>query len=90
MCLFCSGRDTFIHDIPERLVGAVALARENRSDRYVSGGKLLRRAPEGKDYKVYILSTKKSHLLHPDIGREYVNVYFDRFEKNMGDAASGG
>ncbi|WP_302799375.1 hypothetical protein [Parabacteroides goldsteinii] len=84
------GGTTFIHDIPERLVGAVAWPGKIDLTEYISGGKLLWRAPEGKDYKVYILSTKKSHLLHPDIGREYVNVYFDRFEKNMGDAASGG
>lgn len=84
------GGSTFIHDIPERLVGAVAWPGKIDLTKYISGGKLLWRAPEGKDYKIYILSTKKSHLLHPDIGKEYVNVYFARFEKNMGDAASGG
>ena len=40
--------------------------------------------------KYIFFQRKKVILLHPDIGREYVNVYFDRFEKNMGDAASGG
>jgi len=80
---------TFIYDIPEQFVGAVAWPEKIDLAKHISDGKLLWKVPEGKNYKVYILSTKKSHLLHPDIGKEYINVYFDRFEKNMGDAASG-
>ena len=85
-----SGGETFVCDVPKTLVSAVAWPGKIDLTKYLSKGKISWKAPKGKDYHVYVISTKKSHLLHPDIGKEYVNVYFDRFEKNMGEAASNG
>ncbi|WP_029906672.1 glycosyl hydrolase [Prevotella sp. 10(H)] len=84
------GGTTFAYNIPEKFLVAVAWPEKIDLTQYISGGKLVWKIPEGKNYNIYIISTKDSHYLHPDIGKEYVNVYFDRFEKKMGDAVQGG
>ena len=84
------GGTTFVCDIPERFLTAVAWPGKIDLTGSVSKGKLSWKVPKGKEYTVYVISTKNSHLLHPDIGKGYVDVYFDRFEKRMGDAVAGG
>lgn len=78
------------YNIPENFVTAVAWPGKIDLTKYISTGKLSWEAPADSNYTVYIISTKESHLLHPDIGEEYVRVYFDRFEKRMGDAVPDG
>lgn len=47
-------------------------------------GKLTWTAPSSaKSYTVYVTATQPDYLLHPDNGKELVEVYFDRFEQNM-------
>lgn len=84
------GGTTFIYDIPDKFLTAVVWPGKTDLTKYISGDKLLWEVPCDNSYKVYIISTKENHLLHPDIGKEYVRVYFDRFERRMSDAVPDG
>jgi len=84
------GGTTFSCDIPEKFLTAVAWPGKIDLGEHIYDGKLTWKVPEGNLYNIYIISTKESHLLHPDIGTGYVRVYFDRFEKKMGNAVADG
>ncbi|MDR1980152.1 MAG: hypothetical protein LBQ39_00855 [Tannerellaceae bacterium] len=80
----------FTCDIPEEIVTAVAYPGKTDLTRYINDGRLTWQVPGDNAYTVYVISTTAGYLLHPDIGKEYVRVYFDRFEKKMGNAAADG
>jgi hypothetical protein len=89
------GGTTYRRQIPANPVAVVAYGKNNRTltdltGRIPSGGSLSWAAPSGNDYRIYVVTAANSFLLHPDHGKELIGVYFDRFEKRMGDAARNG
>ena len=76
--------------LPEHTVSVVALPEHNQKEKPIDltattgAGKLTWTAPSSaKSYTVYVTATQPDYLLHPDNGKELVEVYFDRFEQNM-------
>ena len=58
---------------------------------YISSeNRLSWQAPSDSDYKIFTITAKEGYLIHPDHGKELIGVYFDRFEKRMGNAAEKG
>lgn len=76
--------------LPQNIVTVVAYPGKIDLNPYISSGKIKWKAPSGKAFKVYIISTKTNYLLHPDFGKELVKSYFDVFEKKAGDYAKSG
>jgi hypothetical protein len=88
------GGATYRRAVPPNLLAAVACLSDGQGctdiTSHVSGGQLTWQAPAGNPHRIYIITTKNGYLLHPDHGKELVGVYFDRFEKRMGDAVPNG
>lgn len=76
--------------IPPNILAVVAYPGKIDLSKYINEGRLLWRTPNGKSCKVYIITTSNSYALHPDYGKELVDVYFADFEKKVGDAAKAG
>lgn len=85
-----SGGETFTLELPDSTVSVVALPQNDRDNKpidlapSVANDTLTWSAPtDAKRYTVYVTNTQPAYLLHPDSGKELVEVYFDRFEQNM-------
>lgn len=76
--------------IPSNILALVAYPGKIDLSEYINEDRLIWKAPNGKPSKVYIITTSNSYVLHPDYGKELVDVYFANFEKKVGDAAKGG
>ncbi len=86
------GGTTYTREVPDNTIAVLAYDKDKQlsasgcQSLTVSNSKLSWKVPAGK-YKIYIVTTKGSFLLHPDHGKELIGVYFDRFEKRIGNAA---
>lgn len=77
------GGETFTYKIPDNLVTIVAWPGKIELTKQIKDNRIVWQVPEGKSYKVYIVTAKEGYVLHPDYGKELVNVYFNRFESKM-------
>lgn len=77
-------------DIPEDLIYIVAWPDNINLTTNVNNGKLSWKAPKGISQKVYLISTTNNYAIHPDHGKVLTQLYFDQFEKKIGDSAEDG
>ena len=80
--------------IPQNTISVAAYPENGKKGieltKKISNGKLSWKAPADSDYRIYTTTTKEGYLIHPDHGKELIRIYFDRFEKKMGDAVENG
>lgn len=84
------GGETFRYESPSNLVSMVAWPGKIELKSESSDGKIVWKAPVGKDYKVYVITAKDGYILHPQYGKKLVDVYFNRFENKMDSAGRAG
>lgn len=88
------GGSTYRRTAPPNFLAAIAYRPDEQVctdiSSHVSGGQLTWQAPAGNACRIYLVSTRNGYLLHPAHGKELISVYFDRFEKRMGDAVPDG
>ena len=91
------GGSLYSRRIPENTISIVAYPHDSEGghesidlNRNKSNGQLSWKAPAGKNYKVYVISTKDGFLIHPDHGKELIKVYFDRYEEHMSGSVENG
>lgn len=84
------GGTLFQQDVPADRISVVAWPDKIELDQLIENGKLVWQAPAGKEYKVYVISAKPGHILHPEHGKALVDVYFNRFENRMDSAGRAG
>ncbi|MDR0844318.1 MAG: hypothetical protein LBN71_03790, partial [Tannerella sp.] len=88
------GGATYRRTVPGNLLAVIACRPDGEAGTditpHISAGQLAWTAPAGGASRIYIITTKEGYLLHPDHGKELIGVYFDRFEKRMGDAVNNG
>lgn len=77
------GGETFTYKIPDNLVTIVAWPGKIELTKQIKDNRIVWKVPKGKPCKVYIVTAKEGYVLHPDYGKELVNVYFNRFESKM-------
>lgn len=71
-------------DLPHNLLSVVAWPGNLNLEKYIVSNKLSWKAPVDNDYTVYVIHTLDGYLLHPLYGKKMVELYFDRFEKEVG------
>lgn len=89
------GNGLFTRLLSNQPIAVIAYNNNNQQSidlmTYISLDKQLSwNVPSDGDYKIYIITTKESYVIHPDHGKELIAVYFDRFEKRMGSAVANG
>ncbi|MDR3269392.1 MAG: hypothetical protein LBT83_10045 [Tannerella sp.] len=89
------GGTTWRREAPQNLLAVVAYRQNDQTVTEITqhlsaAGQLSWTVPAGSNYRIYVITTREGYLLHPDHGKELTGVYFDRFEKRMGDAVSNG
>ena len=72
--------ELFQYKDPENFLTAVAWPGQINLESHIKNGNIRWKAPSVKVTKVYVITTKKGYILHPEYGKALVNSYFNRFE----------
>lgn len=75
--------ELFQYKVPENFLTAVAWPGQINLESHIKNGNIRWKAPSVKGTKVYVITTKKGYILHPEYGKALVNSYFNRFENKM-------
>lgn len=75
--------ELFTCQLPERFLSAVAWPGRIDLSGYIHGKELKWKVPRTENYKIYVIHTENSYVLHPLHGKKLVEVYFDRFYHRM-------
>ena len=75
--------ELFTCRLPERFLSAVTWPGRIDLSGYIHGKELKWKAPQTENYKIYVIHTENSYVLHPLHGKKLVDVYFDRFYHRM-------
>ena len=75
--------ETFSCPLPDNLLSAVAWPGKIDLSNNIHEKRLTWQAPQPQDYKVFVVYTKSSYVLHPLHGKKLVDVYFERFYDRM-------
>lgn len=75
--------ELFTCQLPERFLSAVAWPGRIDLSGYIHAKELKWKAPQTENYKIYVIHTENSYVLHPLHGKKLVEVYFDRFYHRM-------
>lgn len=76
--------------IPGDMLAVVAWPDKIELTDKVVNGKIRWKAPKGKEYYIYTVTTKPGYVIHPEHGKRLVDVYFNRFESKMDKAGREG
>ena len=77
------GGSSFNSVVPENLLAIVVWPGKIVLTDKVKNGKISWKAPKGKDYVIYTITTHTGYVIHPEHGNKLVDVYFNRFEERM-------
>ena len=69
--------------LPDNFLSAVAWPGKIDLSDNINEKELTWKAPLSQDYKVFVIHTKNSYVLHPLHGKKLVDVYFERFYNRM-------
>ena len=75
--------ESFSCMLPDDFLSAVAWPGKIDLSGNIQGNELKWKAPQTHDYKVFVIQTANSYVLHPLHGEKLVDVYFDRFYSRM-------
>ena len=75
--------ESFSCMLPDDFLSAVAWPGKIDLSGNIQGNELKWKAPQTHDYKVFVIHTANSYVLHPLHGEKLVDVYFDRFYSRM-------
>ncbi len=77
------GGQLFTSNVPDNILSVTVWPGKTNLTETITDGKITWQAPSGKEYNVYIITTKPGYVLHPEHGKRLVDVYFNRFESKL-------
>ena len=84
------GENTYEATVGSDILSIVAWPDKIELTDRIKKGKIRWKAPKGKEYEIYTITTKPGYVIHPEHGEKLVDVYFNRFETKMDKAGREG